>query len=344
MKPLYKLGLAAAATAVTATGFADPAAARDEIKIVGSSTVYPFASYVTEEFGSTTSNPTPTIESTGSGGGFKLFCEGDGMDTPDISNASRPMKVSEFERCQSNGVDDITRAVIGSDGIVVANSVESESFDLTTEQLALAVAAEVPQDGQLVKNPYKNWNDIDSSLPNQEILVYGPPSTSGTRDAFEELVVGAATEEMDAYDGAYTKIRDDGAYVPAGENDNLIVEKLSRNPQALGVFGYSFLDENRDVIQAAKINGEEPTPEAISEGDYPISRSLYFYVKNSHADEVSPLYDYVEMFMDESMIGDDGHLKGEGLIPLPSSEREQIRESVNSREKLSREDVEEDSS
>ncbi len=356
MKALHRLGFTAAATAATATLFAaGPAGAseggdveiskdREAIAMVGSSTVYPFASYVVEEFGATTQYPTPKIESTGSGGGIKLFCAGDGKDTPDITNASRPMKVSEFERCQANGVDDITRAVIGADGIVIANSVDGHQFDLSLEDLTRAVAAEVPnEDGELVENPNEYWDDIDPSLPHEEIKVYGPPTTSGTRDAFEGMVMEAASEEMDGYDGAYTKIRQDGAYVEAGENDNLIVQKLTRNKEALGVFGYSFLDSNRDRIQAARINGVEPEPEAISAGDYPISRSLFFYVKNSHADEIPAIYEYVEMFLSESMIGDMGYLKEEGLIPLPAEQREEMRKAVLSKEKLTRSQVEEDS-
>jgi len=354
MRTWHKLSLAATTTAATASLFAaGPAGAsdggdveiskdREAITIVGSSTVYPFASYVVEEFGVTTQYPTPVIESTGSGGGLKLFCGGDGMDTPDITNASRPMKVSEFERCQDNGVDDITRAVIGSDGIVIANSVKGERFELTLEELTRAVAAEVPQDGELVDNPNEYWDDIDSSLPHEEIKVYGPPTTSGTRDAFEEMVMEAASEEV-GYDGAYSKIRQDGAYVPAGENDNLIVQKLTRDTEALGVFGYSFLDANRDRIQAARINGVEPTPEAISAGDYPISRSLFFYIKNGHAGEVAGLYEYVELFLSEQMIGDMGYLKEEGLIPLPAEQREEMRKAVLSKERLTRSQVEEDS-
>ena len=339
MKALHRLGFAAAATAATASLFAaGTAEARDQIRIVGSSTVYPFASYVVEEFGATTQYPTPVIESTGSGGGLKLFCAGDGPDTPDITNASRPIKVSEYERCQDNGVQSISQAVIGSDGIVLANTADAQRFELTLEQITRAVAAEVPQNGKLVENPNKYWDDIDPSLPHNEILIYGPPTTSGTRDAFEELVMEAASEEM-GYDGPYTKIRQDGAYVPAGENDNLIVQKLTRNEEALGIFGYSFLDQNRDRIQATPVNGVEPTTEAIAAGDYPIARSLYFYVKNGHAGKVPGLYEYVEMFLSERMIGDMGYLKDEGLIPLPAGRREEIRQAVLNKERLTRLEV-----
>ncbi|MGO1395963.1 MAG: PstS family phosphate ABC transporter substrate-binding protein [Halomonas sp.] len=311
------------------------AQARDQIRIVGSSTVYPFASYVTEEFGATTGNPTPVIESTGSGGGLRLFCNGLGEGTPDITNASRRMKVAEFERCEENGVTDITEAKIGSDGIVLGQSNENDVVDLTLEQIFMAVAAQVPVDGELADNPYTNWSDIDSSLPDREISIYGPPTTSGTRDAFEELVMETASEEMDEYEEAYTDIRSDGVYIDAGENDNLIVQRLSEDTGAMGIFGYSFLEENTDTLNGATINGVEPEPEAISSGDYPVARSLWFYVKNQHAEEVPPMYDYTDMFMSEMMIGADGYLKDIGLIVLPEDEREEWRQAVADRTTMS---------
>jgi len=323
------------AIAAAVMGVATVAHARDQIRIVGSSTVYPFASYVTEEFGAVTEYPTPVIESTGSGGGIRLFCNGVGEGTPDITNASRRIKASEVERCIENGVTDVTEVKIGSDGIVFAQSSTNEGVDLTLEQLFLAVAAKVPVDGELVDNPYQKWSDIDAALPDREISVYGPPSTSGTRDAFEELVMEAASEEMDAYGGeAYTDIRADGAYIDAGENDNLIVQRLTEDTEAFGIFGYSFLVENPNALIAAAIDGVEAEPEAISSGDYPIARSLWFYVKNQHAEEVPPLYDYVDMFVSETMIGEGGYLGDLGLIPLPEAEREQTREKVANRAKL----------
>lgn len=323
------------AIAAAVMGVTTVAHARDQIRIVGSSTVYPFASYVTEEFGAVTEYPTPVIESTGSGGGIRLFCNGVGEGTPDISNASRRIKASEVERCIENGVTDVTEVKIGSDGIVFAQSSTNDGVDLTLEQLFLAVAAKVPVDGELVDNPYQKWSDIDASLPDREISVYGPPSTSGTRDAFEELVMEAASEEMEAYGGeAYTEIRADGAYIDAGENDNLIVQRLTEDTEAFGIFGYSFLVENPDALIAANIDGVEAEPEAISSGDYPIARSLWFYVKNQHAEEVPALYEYVDMFVSETMIGEGGYLGDLGLIPLPEAEREQTREKVAERAKL----------
>lgn len=329
------------AGAALAAGGGAQASERDEIRIVGSSTVYPFASYVSEEFGAVTEFSTPVIESTGSGGGLKIFCEGDGMDTPDITNASRRIKPSELERCQDNGVTEMSEFTIGSDGIVVAQDDGNDDLNLSREQLTLAVAAEVPQDGELVDNPYENWSDIDSSLPDREITIYGPPSTSGTRDAFEELVMGASTADMDGYDEEYTTIRDDGPYVDSGENDNLIVQRIQNDTDAVGVFGYSFLSENTDKIKAVTIDGIEPEPEAISRGEYPVARSLFFYTKNSHFDNVAGMREYVDMFLSEQMIGDDGVLLEEGLIPLPEGEREASRETFESMTRLSMEDLEE---
>ncbi len=317
------------------------AEARDKIRIVGSSTVYPFASYVTEEFGVTTDYPTPVIESTGSGGGLKLFCASNDMDTPDITNASRRIKSSELETCMNNGVKDITEAVIGYDGIVVAHHIDNEPLALSREELFLAVAEKVPQNGELVPNPYKKWSDINSELPNKEIIVLGPPPTSGTRDAFEELVMEAASEGMEGYDGeGYTNVRQDGPWVDSGENDNLIVQRITRNRDALGIFGYSFLEENADRLQAASIDAVEPTPENISKGDYPVARSLFFYIKNSHADQVPAMDKYVEMFMSDKMIGDRGLLKRIGLINLPEDMRKKVQERVAEREKLQLSDLE----
>ncbi|WP_148254308.1 PstS family phosphate ABC transporter substrate-binding protein [Aidingimonas lacisalsi] len=330
------------AIAAAAMSVASVAQARDQVRIVGSSTVYPFASYVTEEFGAVTEYPTPVIESTGSGGGIRLFCEGVGEGTPDITNASRRMKPSELERCMDNGVNDVTEAMIGYDGIAFAQSSENDAVELTREQIFLAVAAQVPQDGELVDNPHQTWSDIDSSLPDREISIYGPPTTSGTRDAFEELVMEAASEGMDAYGGeGYTDIRDDGAYTDAGENDNLIVQRLIEDTEAFGIFGYSFLEENSNSLIGSSIDGVEPTPEAISSGDYPVSRSLFFYVKNQHADDVPPMYEYVDMFMSEQMIGDGGYLMDLGLIPLPEDMREQQRQDVSDRDTLEVADLEE---
>ncbi|MEA2050106.1 MAG: PstS family phosphate ABC transporter substrate-binding protein [Campylobacterota bacterium] len=339
---------------LTVSALSVTASARDQIKIVGSSTVYPFSSAVAEELGATTKYPTPVVESTGSGGGMKLFCAGNGMNTPDITNASRRMKAKEFKMCEKNGVTDITEAVIGFDGIAFAQSKSNTPFSVTKKQLLLAVAAEVPsKDGKsLVKNPYKKWSDIDSSLPNREIVIYGPPKSSGTRDAFEDMILKGQTKKISAYTSLYKadkvkykaykkykKIRTDGVYVPSGENDNLIVTKLNKNKAAFGIFGYSFLMENDDKVQGSKINGVVPTPDTISSGKYPISRSLFFYTKNSHASQVPAMNDYVSMFMSEDMIGHDGILGEIGLIALPDARRTALRASVAKRTKITLEEL-----
>ncbi len=315
-------------TAIILIG-AGAVSAADQIRIVGSSTVYPFSSYVAEEFGKTTRFQTPVVESTGSGGGHKLFGAGVNPDTPDITNSSRKMKESEFKRAKENGITNITEAVIGYDGIAIAQNTDNDPMDLTLEEITLAVAAEVPDpegSGKLVKNPYTHWNQISDRLPKREIKIYGPPTTSGTRDAFEELAMEAASEKMKGYEEEYTKIREDGVWIDAGENDNLIVQKLSKDKDAFGIFGYSFLDENRDKIQGATISGVDPKSDTISSGEYPLSRSLFFYIKNDHVDEVPGLMEFVSLFMSDKMIGPDGALKSIGLVPLPEDLRKASQE------------------
>ncbi|PLX71480.1 MAG: phosphate-binding protein [Denitrovibrio sp.] len=336
MKKLLVLTLAAGLMALTT--FA--AHARDQIRIVGSSTVYPFASYVAEEFGATTGNPTPIIESTGSGGGHKLFSQGVDLNTPDITNSSRRMKTSEFDKNMDAGVKKIVEVVIGYDGIAVAFNNSNPDINLTRKDITLAVAEEVPVNGKLVPNPYKNWNEINSSLPNRPILIYGPPTSSGTRDAFEELVMEATTKKMAGYGNKkYKKIRQDGLYVPAGENDNLIVQKLAKDKEAFGIFGYSFLEENSDRLKGAMVDGVKPVPAKISSGEYPVSRSLFFYVKVDHLSKVDGLEEFVDMFLSEMMIGTDGLLKSIGLIPLPADERDALRARWEKRQLLTKADL-----
>ncbi len=327
-----KAVVASVAVAGALAAVSTPTMARETINIVGSSTVYPFATVVAERFGRNTDFSTPKLESTGSGGGLKLFCDGVGTDTPDITNASRRMKPSEFERCNSNGVKDIVEVKIGSDGIVLASSKKAENLDLSLKQIYLALAKEVPDPkggDKLVANPYKNWNEIDSSLPNKPIRVMGPPPTSGTRDAFNELAMEGGCEEIDmikamekdAREQACQSIREDGAFVEAGENDNLIVQKLNSDTGAYGIFGYSFLEENAGTLQAATINGKEPTMENISSDAYPVARSLWFYVKKAHVGVVPGIAEYVGEFTSEGTWGDNGYLADVGLIPLERSAR-----------------------
>lgn len=318
------------------------AAGRDSITVVGSSTVYPFSTVVAERFGKSTAFNTPKIESTGTGGGMKLFCAGVGIDTPDMSNASRRMKKSEFDKCQSNGVDSVTEVLVGYDGIVFANSAESKQMTISRKELFLALAKEVPaKDGseKLVANPYKTWNEINSSLPATKIEVLGPPPTSGTRDAFAELVLEGGCKQFSwikaikkqdkkKFKSICHSVREDHAYIEAGENDNLIVQKLEANPNAFGVFGFSFLDQNADKLQGSKVDGVEPTFEGIADGSYPVSRPLYFYVKNAHAGKIPGILEFLTEFTSEAAMGEDGYLTDKGLIPLSEDKLKSVREAV----------------
>ncbi len=329
---MFKKTLAFAITAVVATTMAQSASARDQIRIVGSSTVFPFSSAVAEEFGRSTSFKTPVVESTGSGGGLKLFCAGVGVDHPDITNASRRIKSSEVELCAKNGVTDITEVKVGFDGIVFSNSKKSPKMTVTLEQIFLALAREVPVDGKLVANPYKMWNEIDPSLPKKKIEVLGPPPTSGTRDAFVELAMEGGAKankfmkslDKKAFGAAAGSIREDGAYVEAGENDNLIVQKLDANPDAFGIFGFSFLDQNADKLQGSIVDGVDPTFDLIADGSYPVSRSLFFYVKKAHVGVVPGIAEYLNEFTAEKAWGPEGYLADKGLIPLPDAERKKV--------------------
>jgi phosphate transport system substrate-binding protein len=325
------------------------AEARDQIRIVGSSTVFPFSTAVAETFGRTSSFKTPIVESTGSGGGLKLFCAGVGVEHPDITNASRRIKKAEFDKCQDNGVTDITEVKVGFDGIVLANAISGAAYDLSRKQIYLALAKQVPtsdSDCTLMANPNMKWSDIDASLPAEKIEVLGPPPTSGTRDAFEELgMQGGARDiacmadmrkaDKKAFKKVASEIREDGGYIEAGENDNLIVNKLTANPAAIGIFGFSFLDQNEDKVKGAMVGGVEPTFEAIADGDYPISRSLFFYVKNAHVGVVPGIGEYVAEFTSEKAFGEDGYLADKGLIPLPEEDRSNVRSQATGFAKLS---------
>jgi phosphate transport system substrate-binding protein len=318
--------------------FATVAEARDQIRAVGSSTVYPFTTAVAEEFGKTTSFKTPVVESTGTGGGFKLFCAGIDEASPDISNASRAIKSSEVELCKTNGVKDIAEIKIGYDGIVLANSTKAPHYKLTKKQIFLGLARQVPVDGKLVSNPYKKWNEIDPALPNEGIEVYGPPPTSGTRDAFAELVMQEACKEFpefvaaykdeDAFKNACSLIREDGKFVEAGENDNLIVQKLVSNPHALGIFGYSFLEQNGETIQGSHIDGVQPTYENIAAGSYKISRPLYVYVKKAHVGIIPGIKEFIAELTSDKAMGEEGYLSMKGLIPLPKAEFDAVKANV----------------
>jgi len=335
-KKMFKKSAIVAAAAILAVGInVSKAEARDYISIVGSSTVYPFATVVAEQFGKTTQFKTPKIESTGSGGGLKLFCAGIGVEHPDITNASRRIKKSEVEKCEANGIKQIVEVKIGYDGIVLANSKKVAPLQLTRKDIFLALAKDVPDPkggDKLIPNPYKTWKDLNSSLPATKIEVLGPPPTSGTRDAFVELAMEGGCKEFGwikdmkksdkkAYKKICHTIREDGAFVEAGENDNLIVQKLDVNPDAVGIFGFSFLDQNTDKIQGSFIDGVEPAFEAIADGQYPVSRPLYFYVKKAHVGTIPGISEYLAEFTSDKAWGADGYLADKGMIPMPDDER-----------------------
>jgi phosphate transport system substrate-binding protein len=327
--PAILLGL----TSLAATSVVS---ARETIEVVGSSTVYPFSTVVAERYGRASGKPTPKIESTGSGGGMKLFCSGVGSNYPDITNSSRRMKASEFSLCQSNDVKDVIEVQIGFDGIVIANSVAVDPLPLSRKDIFLALAAKVPgaKDGELIDNPYITWRDVNAALPNVAIEVLGPPPTSGTRDAFSELAMEGGCKQF-AWIAALSKtnesafkeichtVREDGRYIEAGENDNLLVQKLEANKAAVGVFGFSFLDQNADKVQGSLIESVEPTFDSIADKTYPISRPLYFYVKKAHIGVVPGIEGFLREFTSEKAWGEEGYLAEKGMIPLPADVREQ---------------------
>lgn len=308
---MSKFALTAAAALVALTGVAE---AREQIRIVGSSTVFPFSTAVAEQFGKTTGFKTPIVESTGSGGGLKLFCAGVGVDHPDVTNASRRIKAKEIKLCAENGVEAI-ESKVGFDGIVMANAKSAPDFSVTREQIwkALSAAGDKPS----------KWSDLDPSLPAIKIEILGPPPSSGTRDAFEELVMQKACRDA-GNEKKYCKkegseIRADGAFIEAGENDNLIVSKLEANPNALGVFGFSFLDQNGDKLKGAEVDGVEPSFDNIADGSYPVSRTMFYYIKKAHVGVVPGIMEYVAEFTSDEASGEEGYLVDKGLIPLPAA-------------------------
>lgn len=334
---------------MSAWGQSDNAVARDYIAIVGSSTVYPFSTTVAEQFGKTTRYKTPKVESTGSGGGFKLFCAGLGVSTPDVTNSSRRMKKSEFDQCRANGVKDIVEVKIGYDGIVLANSKNAPQMSVARRDIFLALAKNVPDpkdETKTIRNPYKTWKDINASLPDVKIEVLGPPPTSGTRDAFVELVMDEGCAEFSsikalkktdkgAFKNVCRTIREDGAFIEAGENDNLIVQKLEGNKDVFGIFGFSFLDQNNDKVHGSLIEEKEPTFEAIADGSYPVSRPLFFYVKKAHVGTIPGIEEFLAEFTSERACGEEGYLADKGLIPMPEEERNKFAADVKNLSTLS---------
>ena len=347
---------------------------RDTISIVGSSTVYPFATVVAERFGRSTNFKAPKIEATGSGGGLKLFCKGVGADTPDITNSSRAIKQSEYDDCQKNGVTEIVEVLIGYDGIALATASSTAKLKLGLKDVYLALAKDIPgPDGKLMPNPHKTWKDVNPALPATAIEVLGPPPTSGTRDAFAELAMGGGAKQIaslkalrdltaeqadevkaamaalgipaglyqalqdkngkapkgeEVFDTVAYALREDGAYIEAGENDNLIVQKLAGNPRAVGIFGYSFLEENGDKVQGAEIDGVSPSFDTIADGSYPVSRPLYFYIKAAHLGKIPGIQEYAIEFASNKAMGEDGYLPERGLIPLADDELKKVQAAV----------------
>ena len=314
---------------------AQPAFAREQIHIVGSATVYPFATVVAEQFGQGGKFKTPIVESTGTGGGFKLFCEGIGENTPDINDASRPITASEKQLCEKNGVTNVLEIPIGYDGIALAAKKGTPLLNLSKKTLFLALARELPdKNGNMVKNIYKSWHEIDPALPDNEIEVYGPPPTSGTRDAFVELVMNKGCEEAKIYADETSRkkycslLREDGKFVEDGDDNNVVVQKLSANEKAVGILVYSFVEENAGKVQASKIDGVLPNTTSIESGQYSVSRKLYIYIKQQHIKMVAGMEEFIKEFISENAIGEYGYLIDRGLLPLKSEDRKKLREDI----------------
>lgn len=333
-------------SALALTILSAPAAmARDNIRIVGSSTVFPYTQAVAENFANMTGAPSPVVESTGTGGGMKIFCAGLGTAYPDVTGASRAMKPSEWALCQENGVTDISEALIGYDGLSMATARDaSADWDLTLTDIFNALSAQVVVAGQWVDNPHVTWADVRADLPPVEILVYGPPPTSGTRDAFVELAMHEGCAQLDfvktqkatldkkAYKSLLrdncSRMRQDGPFVEAGENDNLIVQRLKADPDAIGIFGYSFLYENLDTLKGVRIDGVAPSLDTIADKSYPISRPLYFYTKNAHRGVIPGLDAFLEEYMSDAALEPDGYLAERGLVSLSDEARAALQDRI----------------
>ncbi len=346
MNPFSIRRLTALALLGAATGIGSaPAAAqgaRNTIAIVGSSTVYPFTTTVAEKFGRLGRFRTPKVEATGTGGGIKLFCNGVGVAHPDAVNASRRMNAAEFATCRRNGVADIIEIKVGFDGLTLSASRKGVSFGLTRRQVYLALAKQVPNPSgaaSLVPNPNRTWKDVDASLPATRIEVLGPPPTSGTRDSLHELYLEAGCRTFPWIDALRKSderrfkqvchtLREDGAYIEAGENDNLIVQKIEANPRAIGVFGFSFLEENPDKLRGLKIDGVEPTYESIADGRFPAARPLFIYVKKAHVGVIPGLGEFMQEYASDKAVGPEGYLSDRGLVALPKAELSKMRATV----------------
>jgi phosphate transport system substrate-binding protein len=330
---LAALALGACGDGGAAKKSSSSAASGPQVWAAGSSTVFPFATRVAENVARTTGQRAGKVESLGTGGGIKLFCGGQGNAFPDIATASRQMKKSEFEQCNANGVSQIIELKIGYDGLVVAHDITDPTFGMTLEDLYKGLAAELPSGSGFAKNTAVNWSDVNPALPKSRIVVYGPPPTSGTRDSFIErgMEGGAAKlpamaalkkSDEDQFKAKSHMLRGDGAWIDAGENDNAVVQTLTKTPGALGAFGYSFLDNNRDKVKAVTLNGVEPTLATISDGSYPLARSLFIYVKKDRMAVTPGLKPYVDAFISDAAAGAGGYLQERGLVPLAKAEHE----------------------
>ncbi len=330
-----------ATEAVKETAKAVTPATGGDIRVVGSSTVYPFSTKVAQEFKNKTGFNV-VVESTGSGGGHKLFCSGADGNSPDITNSSRRQKKSEFDNCVKNGVQDVVEVKIGFDGIVLANAVDAPLMNMSLKEVFMAFAKEVPAsatDCTMQANPYTKWSEINPALPDVKIEAYGPPPTSGTRDAFVEIAMEGGAKQVEclaalrkedkkAFKNVSHTLREDGKWIDAGENDNALVQTLVNTPTAVGVFGYSFLDQNADKIKGANIDGTAPEFENIAAGDYPVARSLYFYIKKAHTASTSGLQEFALEFTSDAAAGPGGYLEEIGLVPLPDAQRAAVRAAV----------------
>lgn len=323
-----------------------PAMARDNVHMVGSSTVFQFATVAAEEFGRNSGYRTPFVESNGTGIGMEMFCSGIGSQYPDMSNASREIKPSELKRCVDNGITDIMEIKLGADGIVLANSKESPRYSLTSNMIFLALTPRIARNGELIDNPYHNWSDIDPSLPDIKIAVYGPKHSSGTRDAIADLIMLEQCKTYPEYAAVYTDkkqykkacqmIREDNDhYIEVGEQDNVTVKKLIANPETLGFFGFSYYEQNDNIIQSSIIDGQKPTFESIANGTYPISRSLFIYVKQDHFPLIPGMQQFTEELVSEAALDPfDGYLALKGLISLPLAERDAMRTAIQQKESI----------
>ncbi|MGL6215894.1 substrate-binding domain-containing protein [Billgrantia desiderata] len=334
-----KSTLSMAIAASLAVGLSTAAQARDTIQIAGSSTVLPFASIVAEEFGGSFPQfNTPVVGSGGSGGGLRQFCQGVGENTIDIANSSRAIRSGELENCAANGVNEVLEVMFGYDGIVFASRADRGEFALTPQHVFAAAAAQIPQDGQLVANPYTRWSEIDADLPDQEIVLVIPASNHGTREVFEEKVLHAGCDSYAEIEGdACNNLRGDGRIIEIAGDYTETLARLDAQADAVGVFGLSFYDQNRDRLQVATVDGVTPSLETIGSGEYPVSRPLFFYVKGEHLDVIPGLAEYTEFFLSDAISGFGSPLEDAGLIPMDDDERAQALEQFQARTVVSAE-------